>query len=115
MERACILLFFVFMFSCRGEKNAISITNNSNLKIDSARITGEGISIFFGAIPRGAEKLENYDQSKESKTESAFSATIYAQDKIVTLNSFGYYTNSASIKKRYKVMFDKNSNLKEIN
>jgi len=103
------------MFSCREEKTAISITDNSNLKIDSARITGEGISIFFGAIPRDAEKLENYDQSKESKTESAFSATIYAQDKIVTLNSFGYYTNSASIKKRYKLMFDKNFTLKEIN
>jgi hypothetical protein len=99
MKPLIISLALILFISCTSpNEHTLTIENDSFVNIDSARIRARNVSVPFPSIAATKRNSQKYVIDSASDYEDAYYATIYFSDTTIVVPSFGYHSNTRSIK-----------------
>lgn len=108
MQRSsfCLLACLSLLLACSmnyKKQGSFIVSNQSNFKLDSVRITSYGVDVPFGNLNPGERAHEEFSMEDTSATvEGAFLVKVYTKDT-VWAQTFGYFPNTSYIKSAYGV------------
>jgi hypothetical protein len=107
-----LLMFTIFLFSCKEKTHTIQLTNKSEKNFDSVVVYGGGAKISFLNVVSGNEQTQRYEVTDTSLVDAAFGSFFYAKDTTIEINGFAYHNGPADVPEKIHLVIDKDLKVK---